>query len=44
VAEPRPDQQGLLIQLAVYGDALDIDAYARTATELLDRPREGSAR
>jgi AcrR family transcriptional regulator len=29
--------QGLLVQLGVYGDALDIDAYARAAAELIDR-------
>ena len=28
--------QGLQVQLAVYGDELDIDAYARAATALLD--------
>jgi AcrR family transcriptional regulator len=28
--------QGLLIQLGVYGDELDIDAYARAAVELID--------
>jgi TetR/AcrR family transcriptional regulator, transcriptional repressor of aconitase len=29
--------QGLLIQLSVFGDELDIDAYARAAAALLDR-------
>ena len=29
--------QGLLIQLSVFGDELDIDAYARSAAALLDR-------
>src|SRR5262245_5207747 len=28
--------QGLLLQIGVYGDALDIDGYARAATVLLD--------
>jgi AcrR family transcriptional regulator len=28
--------QGLLIQLGIFGDELDIDAYARTASDLLD--------
>jgi AcrR family transcriptional regulator len=28
--------QGLLLQVGVYGDALDIDGYARAATALLD--------
>jgi AcrR family transcriptional regulator len=33
--------QGLFIQLAVYGDGLDIDAYARAGTALIDqRPAE----
>jgi TetR/AcrR family transcriptional regulator, transcriptional repressor of aconitase len=30
--------QGLLVQLGVYGDELDIDAYARAAAELIDQP------
>jgi AcrR family transcriptional regulator len=30
--------QGLLIQYGVYGDEIDIDAYARAATALIDRP------
>jgi AcrR family transcriptional regulator len=29
--------QGLLVQLGVYGDELDIDAYARAATALIDQ-------
>jgi AcrR family transcriptional regulator len=28
--------QGLLVQIGVYGDEIDIDAYARAATELID--------
>ena len=28
--------QGLLIQLGVYGEGIDIDAYMRTATQLID--------
>jgi TetR/AcrR family transcriptional regulator, transcriptional repressor of aconitase len=31
--------QGLLVQIGVYGDEIDIDAYARAATELIDGPR-----
>jgi AcrR family transcriptional regulator len=34
--------QGLFIQLAVFGEALDIDAYARAATALLDQPVSGT--
>jgi TetR/AcrR family transcriptional regulator, transcriptional repressor of aconitase len=30
--------QGLLIQLGVFGDEIDIDAYTRTAARLLDGP------
>ena len=30
--------QGLLLQFGVYGDALDIDSYARATTTLIDRP------
>jgi len=33
--------QGLLLQVGVYGDALDIDGYARAVTALLDRPAAG---
>jgi AcrR family transcriptional regulator len=33
--------QGLLLQLAVYGDAIDIDGYARAATALIDQPPVG---
>ena len=29
--------QGLLLQVGVYGDAIDIDAYARATTTLIDR-------
>jgi hypothetical protein len=29
---------GMLIQLGVYGDELDLDAYARAAETLLDGP------
>jgi hypothetical protein len=29
--------QGLLLQVGVYGDAIEIDGYARAATTLLDR-------
>jgi AcrR family transcriptional regulator len=29
--------QGLLVQVGVYGEELDIDAYARTAAETIDR-------
>src|SRR5215208_1501844 len=32
--------QGLLLQLGVYGSDLDIDAYTRAATELIDGPPE----
>jgi AcrR family transcriptional regulator len=35
---PLSLMQGLLVQLAVYGDALDVDAYAGAAAALLDRP------
>jgi hypothetical protein len=28
--------QGLLLQVGVYGDAIDIDAYARATTTLID--------
>jgi TetR/AcrR family transcriptional regulator, transcriptional repressor of aconitase len=34
--------QGMFIQLAVYGDAFDVDAYVRTATALIDRPPAAS--
>jgi hypothetical protein len=30
--------QGLLIQLSVYGEELDIDAYSRAAVSMIDRP------
>ncbi|HKB20185.1 MAG TPA: TetR/AcrR family transcriptional regulator [Gaiellaceae bacterium] len=30
--------QGLLLQLGVFGEEIDIDGYAEAATELLDRP------
>jgi AcrR family transcriptional regulator len=30
--------QGLLIQLAVYGEEIDVDAYVHEATMLVDRP------
>ena len=30
--------QGMLIQLGVYGDELNVDDYARTAAALLDGP------
>ena len=30
--------QGLLIQYAVYGAEVDIDAYARAAVTMIDRP------
>ena len=33
--------QGLLIQLGVFGEVIDIDAYARAATALIDRPPAG---
>ena len=33
--------QGLLIQLSVFGDVIDIDAYARAATALIDPPQTG---
>jgi AcrR family transcriptional regulator len=33
--------QGLLIQLSVFGDEIDIDAYARAATALIDRAPAG---
>jgi AcrR family transcriptional regulator len=36
---PLSLMQGLLIQLGVFGDDLDIDAYARAATALIDGPR-----
>jgi AcrR family transcriptional regulator len=29
--------QGLLVQVGIYGDELDIDAYARAAAEVIDR-------
>jgi len=29
--------QGLLVQVGIYGDELDIDAYARSAAEVIDR-------
>jgi hypothetical protein len=35
---------GMLLQLAVYGDELDLDAYARTAEVLIDSPAAGSTR
>ena len=35
---PLSLMQGLFIQVGVYGDDFDIDAYARTAAALLDRP------
>jgi TetR/AcrR family transcriptional regulator, transcriptional repressor of aconitase len=31
--------QGLLLQLSVFGDEIDVDAYARAASRLLDGPR-----
>jgi AcrR family transcriptional regulator len=31
--------QGLLVQIGVYGDEVDIDAYAREAAALIDRPQ-----
>jgi AcrR family transcriptional regulator len=30
--------QGLLVQIGIYGDEIDMDAYARAATELIDGP------
>jgi|SRR5215207_9441507 TetR/AcrR family transcriptional regulator, transcriptional repressor of aconitase len=30
--------QGLLVQIGIYGEDLDIDAYARAASALIDRP------
>jgi len=32
--------QGLLLQVGVYGDAIDIDGYARAVTALIDRSTE----
>jgi AcrR family transcriptional regulator len=33
--------QGLLIQIGVYGDEVDVDAYARAAVALIDGPDDG---
>jgi AcrR family transcriptional regulator len=39
---PLSLMQGLLLQISVYGDEIDIDAYARAAAQLLDsRPAGG---
>ena len=35
--------QGLLVQIGVYGDEIDMDAYARAATALIDGPPAASA-
>jgi AcrR family transcriptional regulator len=35
--------QGMMIQLGVYGDAFDLEAYARAAETLLDGPAAGPA-